>query len=443
MVWPSFPSPESCLVADMLFSDAQTCPASRNPLLRDTIEGHPFNQVLQVIVPVKLPEVPPRGQLHAKIQEVKDKVVQVIPRLGSFLREDCQQVTQQQQLELSYITVSNVPLHLLFHKIFIEKYVLKGSITAVSTQNLISSDDCLCITPCGHLILSVTEKSYHRLGVDGKKSILYRRKNVFPKKIIDIDLKSKTVGRFEDSRYYTRIFNCLKNSGLKFDIVMKWVPDDKTGVVSSLSIAKYFDYIKTNFGPGGGFMTAEEASAIIVNHCQPRNVCLDNKGINHVPKTLMNASSVQPNDEIELLVDDVQAWTGCQVSGINSLRDEDSLDVNSFGFKASDCESVTAVLGCQSSGLFSSQDVMSVVSELESNLHLLQPFVPFVILTVSGFEESAVSWFSPGNEHGKKLSGENVYGILVSTSTTSSSLLSRKTLVWRVTDAYDFAIQKL
>ena len=442
MVWPSFPTPESCLVADMLFSDAQTCPASRNPLLRDTIEGHPFNQVLQVIVPVRLPEVPPRGQLHAKIQEVKDKIVQIIPKLECFLRQDGQQVTQN-QLELNYITVSNVPIHLLFHKIFIEKYVLKGSITAVSMKCLISSDDCLCITPCGHLILSLTEKSYHRLGVDGNKSILYRRKNVFPKKVIDIDLKSKNVGGFENSRYYTRIFNCFKNSGLKFDIVIKWIPDDKTGVVSPLSIAKYFDYIKTNFGPGGGFMTADEASAIIVNHCQPKNVCLDNKGINHVPKTLMNISSIEPNDDIEHLVDDVQTWTGCQASGINCLRNEDSLDVNSFGFKASDCESLTAVLGCQSSGLFSSEDVMNVVNELESNLHLLQPFVPFVTLTVSGFEESVVSWFSPGNEHGKKLSGENVYGILVSTSVTSSSLFSRKTLLWRVTEAYDFGIEKL
>lgn len=440
MVWPSFPCPDSSLVADIIFSDSVDCPAaSKNPLLKETVLEHPFNQVLQLILPLNVDV--PRGRLQESIQVAKKKVFQALPRVEHFFGQWNQEVSPQLSHRMTYFLIKEVPLHLLFHKVLITKYLLQGEITAVSTGHDVSLEDTVCITPSGKLILSVTEKTYHRLGIEGKLSILNRRKNVQKKEIIEIDLKSNMVLLFEKSKFYTRTFNCFRNSGLKFDILINWQPDINSGL-SFQSIVKFFEYVKVNYGEGGGFMSEENASNLKIETCWPHLKSFDIMSP-HVPKSLLEIPAMRPNDDIEAVVEDAQTWSGSQLTGISVLRDTDSLDVNSFGLDAENCQSLTASMCCTASGLFSSHDVMDIIREVEQNLHLMKSIVPFVVLVVNGFEDTPVSWTGSRNEHGKKLSGENLYGILMTTSSTSSSETSRKSLIWRLSDAYDFSIQKL
>jgi hypothetical protein len=432
-MWPSFPVPDSSIVGDIIFSDSVDCAAaSNNPLLKKTVLEHPFNQVVQLVFPVTKDYG--RSQQRQTTEDVKRQVFEAIPKLAHFFGHPSDDLTQIQSQ--TYFVVRKVPLHLLFHKIFITKYLLKGDVTAVSFGQSISVDDGVCITPSGTLILSVTDRTYHRLGVEGKPSILNRRKNVQSKQLIEIDVKSKTVLKFEKSKFYTRTFNCFRNSGLKFDIMIKWQPS-KESCLSPLSIQKFFEFVKTHHGEGGGFMSVEDAHDITIESCKPSRDSFSNLR-SQIPRSLLEIQNLKPSDDIEGFLEDVQLWSGSELIGSSIVRDVESLDLNSFGLDQENCQSVTGTVSCHSSGFFTTQDIMTIITDIEVNLHLIKAMVPFIVLIVHGFEETPVSWTGGRNEHGKKLSGENLYGLIMTASETE-----RKSLLWRVSDPYDFSIEKL
>lgn len=52
---------------------------------------------------------------------------------------------------------------------------LKGELYALSLDTRIDSDDCVAITPCGKLHLSLNKETYQCLGLDGKLSYFSRK----------------------------------------------------------------------------------------------------------------------------------------------------------------------------------------------------------------------------------------------------------------------------
>ena len=128
-------------------------------------------------------------------------------------------------------------------------------------------------------------------------------------------------------------------------------------------------------------------------------------------------------------------------------------------------------------GFWCPSEIESILSEIDCKFERLSNHLPCIGILVHGFNNCVTSWIGKGNEHGKYLSGENSYGILMSsgevtcvptvredeessliektvkglptttTTTTATAATTRdilkKGLVWRISDSYDFALEKL
>lgn len=67
-------------------------------------------------------------------------------------------------------------LKCFFFLVFIlNKNIFKGELCALSLDTRIDFDDCVAITPCGKLQLSVNKETYQCLGLDGKLSFFSRK----------------------------------------------------------------------------------------------------------------------------------------------------------------------------------------------------------------------------------------------------------------------------
>ncbi|CAG2054159.1 unnamed protein product [Timema podura] len=108
--------------------------------LNTIIDSHYYNHLVSVVVPdvgtTALPET------------ITDALV-----------EDC-----------DYYKVENINIKELTNKDFIEAFVKKGRLTVLSENTSIDLDDCAALTPCGHLVLSLSRETYQKLGIEGKPS---------------------------------------------------------------------------------------------------------------------------------------------------------------------------------------------------------------------------------------------------------------------------------
>lgn len=85
--------------------------------------------------------------------------VEVPKHIAEALSKDC-----------DYYKVEDLPISNLVEKPFIEKFVKAGGLTLLSIDTKIDLDDCVCVTPEGLLVLSLTKDTYESLGVEGQLS---------------------------------------------------------------------------------------------------------------------------------------------------------------------------------------------------------------------------------------------------------------------------------
>lgn len=443
MVWPKFPKPVSSIVADIVESNEKLL---ENAGLLSTVNTRPFTQNIQIILPRAA--VSTRGRKKDPFEEINQILADKCPFINSFLSDSHEPSPDD---AFNYCRITKVPIHLLFHPVFISSYVKKGKVYALSEGTKIESQNSICMTPDGLLTLSVTERTYHRLGLEGRKSILNVKKNAVPKYIIEIDLTTELASK-NTSKYYKRIFNCFRKSGLRFDILIKWEPStDISPQVSPKSIQQYFAYMKANPGPGNSYLSIEDATDITSNLCGPSS---RSHKISRpvVPSSFFETHALDNDEAKELFTEDVLEWSGAQSCAISCNTSTAEPDVSDFGFDPSNCVQLGSVSVAQVTGLFTPRDVLSILEEVnvlaaemrarrkqtssdETDVRD-QDLLPFAVVIASGFEETPISWTGKNNEHGKRTSGENVYGILMSFN-------DGKCLFWRLADGYDFAIEKL
>ncbi|KAK3922390.1 Ribonuclease P protein subunit p40 [Frankliniella fusca] len=104
--------------------------------VENVVKSHPANHFVSVVLP-DTPQVP-QGILEA---------------LSS---------------DNEYYKVSEIRAHELVEKEFIDAFVKRGQITALSINSQVDLNNCLSLTPDGHLFLSLTKESYQVLGLEGK-----------------------------------------------------------------------------------------------------------------------------------------------------------------------------------------------------------------------------------------------------------------------------------
>ncbi|XP_049296832.1 ribonuclease P protein subunit p40-like [Anopheles funestus] len=134
--------------------------------------------------------------------------------------------------------VRQFPVMELLKKEFIDAFIKRGTLYAVSTNAKIECEDCAAITPSGELIMSLHRETKQKLQGSFHTNVQSRNGE---KCVIKIDLKS------ENAREQ------LKEAMITFDITLRWVPPDNNytnantgmgGKVCGSSIAKYLRDIR-------------------------------------------------------------------------------------------------------------------------------------------------------------------------------------------------------
>lgn len=110
----------------------------------DLINFHYFNHLVSVVFPDSI-----------NVSEV----------ITDSLNEDC-----------DYYEVEDIHVSHLISKEFIEAFVKKGHLTILSNGTNIDTDDCVALTPSGHLFLSLNRQTFQELGLEGKPSFFSRSK---------------------------------------------------------------------------------------------------------------------------------------------------------------------------------------------------------------------------------------------------------------------------
>ena len=452
-----WPHAKSSIVADFFVSSSVNR-LTDNPMVRKTVDGHPFNESVQLILPLATKTF--MGRSQEGIDQAINQLKKSCPLLsGLMFDEDTGDHLNP------YHKVSSVPLHLLFHKTFIQSYILNGDVSCISTDVSVDSDDCMCILPSGKMVLSLTEITYHKFGLEGQKSILFKKKNVFNKRTIEIDLRSPIVTKFDNSKYYKRCLRIMRRSDLVFNILFQFKPhSDKSDLFKCQTIASYFDLVKSE----AGLLTENQVNQINVETINP----VIRRHRNHrslVPETMIGfknfrasheekpssgdqkaTSKVLPDHDpnvigLNQLLEETLEFTGAELLSISCMRDE-SDEVNSFGFnQETNPFRGTQVLCCEINGMIEMTLIKDILNEMEIIWHQLQDVVPFSVVIVNGFNDSIISWADKRNEHGKDCCGENLYGFLISPKSADQDTITKTSncILWRIADAYDFGIEKL
>jgi len=179
----------------------------------------------------------------------------------------------------------------------------------------------------------------------------------------------------------------------------------------------------------GYLLKPEESQFIEVFKCRPqcKNISLKNVPIEEQLKgSFTDISKYFVNENIE--------WIGAQLASVNCESKNFESDISCFGLGSKNAEFLNSVDVIEINGFFTPPIVHGLLNNL---CDLLQAHtnVPFVSLISNGFADVIVSWDQKNNEHGRHLSGENLFGIKL--------LQNGECLLWRIADEYDFGIEKL
>ena len=439
-------------MADSLYAAAPLA-LSQNDLVAKTVSSHPFNQRIQILLPVKLQATNRLHHASCSNFDAMDLIKTHLPLIHSFIDGSFD------PSRFRYCRATSVPLHYLVHPKIIKSFLHKGLLLVTSIENSIDIDDGICLTSQGMLILSVTERTYRKLGLEGRESVLNRRKNATKKFIIELDLHSNCIQNTM-SKFSKRLRRLFRDSAVVFDLLFKWQPNDQCDSIES--IAKFLQQLKSDPDE----TLPEQEAQIKIEVCN-LNVRGYKNSLSRLPKTLssLSTSAVSEIEErLNLILEDAIDWTGLQLTQCEVVREESTSDLSTYGFNPDICDPLSYVTCLELTGFFSPSEVEDILSEIDCKVEHLSNHLPCIGILVHGFNNCVISWMGKGNEHGKYLSGENLYGVLmtaeasdvqvpektecpiVQSSATDVQVVNnvlKKGLIWRVSDSYDFSLEKL
>jgi ribonuclease P/MRP protein subunit RPP40 len=309
----------------------------------DVIDLHYFNYLVSVVLPDTI-----------NVSEV----------ITNALNEDC-----------DYYKVEDIHVCNLINKEFIEAFVKKGLLTVLSDGTNIDTDDCVAVTPTGHLVLSLNRQTYQELGIDGKPSFFSRLK---PNRyVVDLDLKEPhfTPGK----KFYNRVQQQLReNTQLKFNLLMAWDPPEEK--ICPSSIAAYF---------------ASRGHKVLL--CQPR--------FSRQVSYNVKVPEFFPDDGDDNSALELMEWLGAFSIGADLNSGAADNYLNTYLCPLPTNEFGAAVL-LQWTGYFTYSQIHRLFDELRKYVSQ-RTSLPWVSLYVQGFADSPVSWGL--KEHQFYTNGDNNY----------------------------------
>ncbi|XP_054284120.1 ribonuclease P protein subunit p40-like isoform X3 [Macrosteles quadrilineatus] len=274
-----------------------------------------------------------------------------------------------------YYKVVGFSVHKLLDKQFIESFINKGELTALSVGTCIDTDDCAAIIPSGHLVLNLTKETFQSLGLEGSQSAFSTERYV-----VKIDLKnpSFTPGK----KNYERALKCLSEfAPLQMDFIIAWEPPEapQKQQVCPSSIAAYLS-------------TCGEQ----VSECTPKLTTSRQYNVK-----LPSLANVELPDLLE--------WLGAVSHGVDMNReDAEGHYLSTYrGPLETQGESQVAVLTFR--GLFTTRQIDNFYCVLRSYIEERTDAL-WAAMHVQGFADAPVSWGL--QEHTFHSDGNNDYTII-------------------------------
>ncbi|XP_050070427.1 ribonuclease P protein subunit p40-like [Anopheles maculipalpis] len=194
-----FPTPS--YTVERLVSTSNWEKLKKTHKIRKAIEAQQLNRIVSVVIPANEPQF---------IQGLE----------VDFSGPNC-----------TLYRVRHFPVMEMLKREFMEGFVKRGTMYAISTNTNLETKNCAAITPSGELIMSIHRETLEKL--EGNFTTSARSPNG-NKCVIKIDLTSPDAKKQ------------LKNTTLAFDLTLRWIPpgdeysnSGTSGKVSASSIAKY------------------------------------------------------------------------------------------------------------------------------------------------------------------------------------------------------------
>ncbi|XP_056266533.1 ribonuclease P protein subunit p40 [Pseudoliparis swirei] len=271
----------------------------------------------------------------------------------------------------SFYLIRKLPIHELLDQHFLETAVHQGRVSGLSYGTRIDEDNCVALTPNGHLSLSLDKDSFEVLGVEGKPSRFSQRTG--SRFVVSVDLTDSSMA--PGGRGHQRLVTGLRSRlQLKTDFLLSRPPG---GGASLRALLSRYDW--------------SEHKPEIRSHT-----------LTDLPSPLLT-SDLQSCDPHRLLewLGAVDAHVDCENSSssfLSTLVCPEPRTRISRALRVSVC------------GLLRPQDVHRLIQQIRS--YLDQPREEkWASLTVHGFVDSPVSWGD--EEHGVLSGGDHFYSLLL------------------------------
>ncbi|XP_034534453.1 ribonuclease P protein subunit p40 [Notolabrus celidotus] len=318
---------------------------------------------------------------RSTFQDQKNRVSSQVEQLHlnykvSMLLPDCGSAPHHLDSVLksfsSFYLIKDLPIHQLLDQDFLESAVYQGSVYGVSYRTRIDEDNCVALTPKGHLCLSLDKDSFEVLGVEGKPSRFNHRTN--SRFIVSVDLTD----------------SCMAPGGRGYERLL-------TGLRSRLQLKT--DFLLSHH-PGGGASLQALLSRFDWSEHRPEISCRTLTQLSCPAVLTSDLLSCDPHSFLE--------WLGAVDAHVSSENSASSF-LSSFTCPEP-MTTVSRALNVSVCGLLLPQDIHRLIQHIRSSLE--QPHLEsWASLTVHGFVDSPVSWGD--NEHGVLRGGDNFYSLLM------------------------------
>ncbi|KAL1124087.1 hypothetical protein AAG570_001857 [Ranatra chinensis] len=269
-----------------------------------------------------------------------------------------------------YYMLLSVPVVYFVSTTFIDAFVKTGEVTALSVKTNLDTDNCVALTPSGHLVLSLAREEFQRLGIDKGPAV-----NILPGcdfTQIHLDLKKECFTPGKNN--YERVKKQLSlATTLSFDFLLSWEPKDER--ICPSSIAAYFD----SLGVG-------------VKECTPKEIRRNEYNIKVPPFSSSH--------------DELLEWFGATCLGIKGVTDNTTEQYLSTYTDPEEGEEVGQAAFVQWTGFFTTKRISHLFSELNFYRQYRDGLF-WIGMHIQGFDDAPVTWgLQP---HHYYISGENSY----------------------------------
>eukprot|EP00038_Savillea_parva_P012852 m.207342 g.207342 ORF g.207342 m.207342 type:complete len:358 (-) comp23693_c0_seq1:35-1108(-) len=245
-----------------------------------------------------------------------------------------------------------------------------GCVVGIALGQCVDTETTVAVLPSGILYLSVDRDTYHALGLQGRPSLTDPKQRF----VVTIDLTDPDLT--PESKRLCRLQWCLTDRlGLRFRFLLAWVPEGAAGSTECPTLA-------------------DLGSRAVATTCTS-----DGRAYSHVAVPLLEEAITHALSDDELV--DFSEWLGAISCHLDIDGSPETYHSTMVCPEPSTV--VPALITQRWQGLVTPHRVAALVAAASSVVS--SGLVPWVAVTVWGFQDTPVSWGS--REHGFLEGGEN------------------------------------